>query len=160
MKKENQFFTFLIKREGDIQMKNKTRYLFVSIAALVLLILNLYDGLVLRYVQAKEFVISPITVFCGYAGRPAFWVLIGFLVVLLLNVRFDWGRVEKPASTFLLCGAVAWVVLYAGMILWQVSAGTIPVRTAAGILKWLIKNPPAFLIPGLFLGLGVRKGRG
>ena len=80
-------------------MKNKMKLLVAAAAAVVLLGVNVYDRFILTPARQLDFSISPVTVFCGFAGRPLFWMLAGFLVSFLAAGRFVSAPADDP-----LCG--------------------------------------------------------
>lgn len=149
------------KGEEDMQLKNKRILVSVSGVALIFLVLNLYDRFVLMNIQQRDFVISPVRVFCGYVGRPVFWMLVGMLAVLLLSVYFPFAGPGNSFSKFSLWCGIVWMIFYAAMVIWQlISAGSIPVPAVSRIMQWLLKNSPVFLIPGVLMGLGFCNIRG
>lgn len=134
-------------------MKRK-KYVILIISIIVLLILNLYDEFVLTPIRKETFSISSITIFCGYVGRPLFWLLIGFLVSSLLVSCLLSNKYNKRLwRIFPICG---WglIVIYIGMVFfhfWQ--GGDILPHTFVVILMGVYSKPTLFLIPGILIGI-------
>ena len=145
-----------MEEEGGL-MKGKRKLLIAAAAAVVLLAFNVYDRFVLTPARLLDFTISPVTVFCGFAGRPLFWMLMGFLASFLLAGRFVSAERKSSAPMLLMGSGLLIMVLYAGMVIWYAAAsGGISVGVVSGALMWLMENPPVFLIPGVLIGVGRR----
>lgn len=134
-------------------MKRK-KYVILIISIIVLLILNLYDEFVLTPIRKITFSISPITIFCGYAGKPLFWLLIGCLVSSLLVGSLLSNKYNKHLwRIFAICG---WgvIAIYIGMVFFHLfQRGHNLSHIFVVILMGLYKTPILFLIPGVLIGI-------
>ena len=138
-------------------MKNKMKLLVAAAAAVVLLGVNVYDRFILTPARQLDFSISPVTVFCGFAGRPLFWMLAGFLVSFLAAGRVVSAERKSLAPVLLMGSGLLLMILYAGMVIWYAAAPAgISVGVVSRALVWLMKYPPVFLIPGVLIGAGRR----
>ena len=145
-----------MEEEGGL-MKEKGKLLIAAVAAVVLLAFNVYDRFILTPARLLDFRISPVTVFCGFAGRPLLWMLMGFLASFLLAGRFVFAERKSSAPMLLMGSGLLMMILYAGMVIWYAAAsGGISVGVVSGALMWLMENPPVFLIPGVLIGAGRR----
>ncbi len=143
--------------EEDGLMKSKRKLLIAAAAAVVLLAFNVYDRFILTPARLLDFTISPVTVFCGFAGRPLFWMLMGFLASFLLAGRFASAERKSSAPMLLMGSGLLMMILYAGMVIWYAAAsGGISVGVVSGALMWLVDNPLVFLVPGVLIGAGRR----
>ncbi len=143
--------------EEDGLMKSKRKLLIAVAAAVVLLAFNVYDRFILTPARLLDFTISPVTVFCGFAGRPLFWMLMGFLASFLLAGRFASAERKSSAPMLLMGSGLLMMILYAGMVIWYAAAsGGISVGVVSGALMWLVENPLVFLVPGVLIGAGRR----
>ena len=137
------------KFENLIARKRKTNGIFI-VSIILLLLLILYDRFVLTPVRQTDFQVSPVTVFCGYVGKPLFWLLIGIVVSSLI----PWNRQGKRLLKILpICGSII-IIIYAGMVIFHIFLdGNYMPDIFRQILSDLLDIPVLFLIPGILMGI-------
>lgn len=134
----------------------KKRIAFFCVCGFIILLsaaLDIYEHFVLLPLREKNFLISPWTEIYRLAAKPAFWLCLGTVFALAVFYK---ARIRSLRKILLWVGVLV-IVLYAAIAFFSSVRGSGASRPALSFLVWLTNNATIFLIPGIFVGIGLEK---